>query len=102
VALAIYSPLALPRAIEVEGGTDECEVAEGLRRIAELLAGPRDLLGEHGQVVREAQHVLEDVDGQAEVLGLVYAGARHGLDQPEGAHGESALAAADAWETRVS
>lgn len=79
-------PTALVSAIEVESSTDERKVAEGLGRVAELLAAAGDLLGEHGQVVGEGQHVLEEVDGPRQVLGVVRAGPRHSLDQPERAH----------------
>lgn len=86
----------LPDPVEVEGGADEGQVAEGLRRVAELLAAARNLLGKHGQVVREAQHVLEQVDGARQVFGLVDAGPRHGLDEPERAHRKGAFSAAHA------
>lgn len=69
-------------------------MTERLGRIAQLLATPGDLLGEHAQMVREAEHVLEQVDGTDAVLGLVDARAGHGLDEPECAHAESAFAAA--------
>lgn len=54
--------------VQVERSTDQSQMTERLRRIPQLLSGPRDLLAEHAQVVPEAQHVLEDVDGAREVL----------------------------------
>lgn len=49
----------LGRTIQIEGRADHGKVAKGLRGVSQLLAAPRDLLREHGQVVGEAQHVLE-------------------------------------------
>src|SRR5437879_1245393 len=50
-------------AVEVEGGTDERQVREGLREVAEgLAAGPR-LLGVQPEVVAVAQHLLEQQTG---------------------------------------
>lgn len=90
------------RAIEVEGCADQGQVAKGLRGVAQLLAAAGNLLGEHAQMVGEAEHVLEQVDGAHAVLWLVDAGARHGLDEPESAHAEGALLAADScrWRQR--
>lgn len=67
-----------------------------LRRIPQLLATPRNLLAEHAQMVAITQHVLENIDRPRQVFLVVRAGPRQRLHQPERAHGEGALAAADA------
>jgi hypothetical protein len=87
--------LKLRNPIEVERSTDERQMREGLRRIAQLLTTPGNLLGEHHEVVGEAQHVLKQVDSPNEVLGFVDTRARHGFYKPEGAHAEGAFAATD-------
>ena len=47
-------------AVEVVGGADEREVREGLREVAEVLAAWTELLGVQAEVVRVAEHLLED------------------------------------------
>ena len=69
-------------------------MTESLGSVAQLLAAARNLLGEHAQVVGEAQHALKEVDRPNQVLGLVDGCAGHGFDEPEGAHAECALVAA--------
>ncbi len=49
-------------------------MTECLGRVAELFAGPRNLLGEHVQMVAERQRVLEDVDRLVQVFLVVLAG----------------------------
>ncbi len=49
-------------------------MAEGLRRVAQLLARARNLLGEHADVVAEGEHVLEDLNGLVQILLVVLAG----------------------------
>lgn len=46
-------------------------------------------------MVRETEHILEDVDSADEVLGVVDTGAGESFDEPECAHAESAFTAAD-------
>src|ERR1700750_3145802 len=50
-------------AVEVDRGADQRQVAEGLREVAELLAGAADLLGEQAQVVSVGVHLLEHQPG---------------------------------------
>src|SRR3954453_22024228 len=45
--------------VERDRGVDECQVCEGLREVANLLAGERDLLGVQPKVVGVGQHLLE-------------------------------------------
>src|ERR1700760_1408831 len=45
--------------VEVDRGADQRQVAEGLREVAELLAGSVDLLGEQAEVVGVGVHLLE-------------------------------------------
>lgn len=63
--------LELGNTVQIKRRADEGQVAEGLRRVAQLLAAPRDLLRKHHQMVGEAEHVLKQVDGSHEILGLV-------------------------------
>lgn len=82
--------------IQIESRTDQGQMTERLRRVTQLLSTDGDLLGEHAQMVTEAEHVFEHVDGFVEVFRVVDAGSGERLDQPEGAHAERAFAAADA------
>jgi len=70
-------------------------MAKSLRRIAQLLTTPRDLLREHAQMIREAEHVLEDVDCADEVLIVVDAGAGECFDEPECTHAEGTFTTTD-------
>lgn len=78
---------------EVERRTDQRQMTERLRRVPQLLPAARDLLRKHAQVIREAEHVLEQTDGLDPVPRLVDAGPDHGLDEPEGAHAEGPFSA---------
>jgi hypothetical protein len=66
-------------------------VGECLGEVAERFARRADLLRIEPEVVRVAQHLLEDEAGLLET-----SRARQGLDQPEGAHGEGPLVAVEA------
>ena len=69
------------------GAVDQRDVGEGLREVAEELAGRRvDLLGVEPDVIGVAQHPAEDPLGP---LALADHGQR--LGQPEGADREGAL-----------
>ena len=46
--------------IQVVGGADKGHVGKGLREIAQLFSGHRKLFGEETEMVRVAQHLLED------------------------------------------
>src|SRR5712692_8985993 len=83
------------RAVQVEGRADQRQVGECLGMVAQRLAGAAGLLGVQAQVVRVAEHPLEDEAGlfQAASVGPARAGER--LDQPEGAHVEGALVAGE-------
>lgn len=70
-------------------------MTESLWGVAKLLAASSDLLGEHSQMVRETEDVLEDIDGSGQILFVVYSSTSHSLDEPERAHAESALVATD-------
>lgn len=76
-------------------------MAESLGGVAELLATARNLLGEHAQVIAEAEHVLKEVDGPYEILGLVDRGPAHCLTEPERAHAEGAFAASDTYASML-
>src|SRR5215217_8345287 len=66
-------------ALEVGGGADELDMAEGLGEVAEQLATGRvDLLGQLPQVVGLAQQPLEQCDGP---VGLASEGEV--VDQPQ-------------------
>lgn len=67
---------------------------EGLWGVSKLLTTPRDLLREHQEMVREAEHVLEQVDGPDEVLWLVHARPSQCFHKPKRAHAEGAFATA--------
>src|SRR4051812_16163441 len=84
------SPLP-ERPVEVEGSADQGQVGEGLREVAQRLAGRTDLLGVEPEVVGVAEHLLEDEAGIFEP-----SGARQGLDEPERAKVEGALLAHEA------
>lgn len=83
--------------IQIESRTDQGQVTESLGRVTQLLSTAGNLLREHHQMVGEAEHILKEIDGPGEILGLVYTGPRHCLDQPEGTHAEGTLAATDSW-----
>lgn len=68
-------------------------MTERLRRVSQLLAAACDLFGEHAQVVRETEHILKKIDRSDEILGLIDAGAGHGLNEPESTHAEGSLRA---------
>jgi hypothetical protein len=68
-----------------------------LRSISQLLAGSRDLLREHAQVVREAEHILENIDCADQILGVVDTCTSESFDEPECAHAESSFAATNTW-----
>src|SRR5215210_8646820 len=51
------------RAVEVKGGADEGQVREGLREVSQRLAARSDLLRVEPEMVRIAQHLLEDEPG---------------------------------------
>lgn len=72
-------------------------MAKGLRRIAQLLAAPGNLLRKHRQVIREAEHVLEYIHRADQVLGFIDPCAGHGLDEPKGAHAEGTVPSSDAF-----
>src|SRR5215208_4878713 len=74
------------RTVEVEGGADEGQVGEGLGEVAQRLAAGSDFLGVEPEVVRVAQHLLEDQPGFFEP-----ASSRQGLDEPERAQAERAF-----------
>src|SRR5918993_5756489 len=80
---------AVELGVEVDRGADQREVAEGLREVADLFAGRRDLLGVETEVVAVGQHLLE---GEPRVVEA--AGAGQGVDVPEAADREGALGAA--------
>lgn len=48
--------------VQIESCTDQCQMTEGLRRIAKLLSATRNFLGEHIEMIRERQHVLKNAD----------------------------------------
>ena len=64
------------------------EVGEGLREVAQRLAGRADLLGEQAHVVGVGEHLFEDVPALIDA-----AGPGQRLDVPERAQVERALAA---------
>src|SRR5438105_3686127 len=78
-------------AVEVDGGADQRQMAEGLREVAELLTGAADLLGEQAQVVGVGLHLLERKPGVVEPPG-----PGQGVDIPERAQREGALVARQA------
>lgn len=67
--------LSIHRAVEVESSRDERKMTKGLRCVAELLPGPGNFLAEHGVVIGEAKHVLEDIHCAHEVFLIVAARA---------------------------
>src|SRR4028119_72833 len=86
-SLAVFSE----RPVEVEGGADEGQVGEGLREVAQGLAGVPDLLGVQPEVVGVAEHLLEH---QARLVHPTC--ARQRLDEPERAQAERAFFAREA------
>src|SRR3569832_814244 len=79
------------RAVEVEGGADQSQVGEGLRKVSERFADRSGLFGIESEVVGIPEHLLEDQPGAVELLAVEPAGAGHRLHQPEGAHIERSL-----------
>src|ERR1700734_2805851 len=77
--------------VQVDGGADQGQVSEGLGEIAERLARVAYLLREQAQVVAVGEHLLEDAPGLVRA-----AGPGQGLDVPERAEAEGALAVGDA------
>ncbi len=62
---------ALPRLVDLPGGGDQPDVAEGLREVAELLAVRGvDLLGEQAEVVRVARELVEQRLGALDLARL--------------------------------
>jgi hypothetical protein len=82
--------------IQIKRGTDQSQVAKCLWSIPELFTGSGNLLGEHHEVIREREHVLEDVDGSDVVFAIVDPGARERFHEPECTHAKCAFTAADA------
>jgi hypothetical protein len=91
-----------------------------LRRITHLLPAGGNFFGEHVKMIRISQHVLEDVDGANEVVFFICAGLEtesgnsslstvvlpranpstypsQSFNEPECAHRECTLSAADAF-----
>ncbi len=77
--------------VEVPSGADESDVGEGLREVAEVLAGGAELFGIKAEVVGIAEGFLEDEAGLFQV-----ASASEAFDIPEGAGGKGAFAAVHA------
>lgn len=55
--------------LEIERRTDTRQMAERLRGIPHLLAGDCDLLGEHAQVVRVGEDIVEVREGEFPEVG---------------------------------
>jgi hypothetical protein len=68
--------------VEVEGGADQGQVGERLREVAQGLPAGAGLLGVEAQVIRVAEHLLEEQSGvfQSGRVGAPGPGER--LDQP--------------------
>jgi uncharacterized membrane protein YccC len=78
-------------AVQIVGGADQRQVGEGLREVAERVAGRADLLRVEPEVVRVGEHLLERQPRLVQPPG-----ARERLDVPERADRERALVAAQA------
>src|SRR6266852_8455486 len=70
-------------AVEIEGGADERQMRERLRKVAEVLCLGAQLLAVQPQVIGVAEHFLEEEPRLVQVPH-----AREALDVPEGAHRE--------------
>ena len=57
-------------------------MAEGLGRIAQLLSRVRELLAKHRVVIREAQHVLEEVHRAHEIPPIIRARTSQCFHEP--------------------
>ncbi len=66
-------------------------MGEGLRKVAERLAAMAGLRGKESEVIREAQHVLEQQSRLLEPLPVEASGPRQSLRQPERAEIEGPL-----------
>ena len=77
-------------AADVHRGGNQRQVRESLREVSEGLPRQTDLLRVQAEVIRVSQHLFE---GQSRFLEP--AGARESLRQPERAHREGSLLAAD-------
>jgi hypothetical protein len=87
---------------KIKCSTDQSQVTERLRSVPQLLAAAGDFFREHTQVIREAKHILEQIDSLDAIPGLVNTRPRHGLDEPKGAHAKGTFATAYTYyeETR--
>ncbi len=85
------------RPVQVECSADQRQMAEGLRRISQLLSTPGNLLREHAQVIREAEHVFKDIDGADQVLSIIDTCTSKSLNEPECAHAKGAFSAPDTY-----
>ena len=54
-------------AVEIVGGTDGGQVGEGLREVSKMLAPVAELVAVQPEVVRVAEHLLEEEAGLLEV-----------------------------------
>ena len=92
--LAQIQQLLRPKCpVQVKGGTDQSQMGERLGEIAErFTTGPR-LLRVETEMIGITEHLLEEQPSVVQARRVGAAGARQGLDQPEGAHVECSLAA---------
>src|SRR5687767_12582067 len=79
------------RPVEVERGTNETQVRERLRKVAQRLAARARLFRVQPQVVGVAEHLLEQKPGLLQPPPVGAPGARQRLDKPKTAHVEGPL-----------
>ena len=95
IHLPSSSTSRLRRTIQIERRTNQRQMTKRLRCIPQLLTTPRNLLGEHTQMICKAQHILKDVDCPYQILLLIHTRSGKCFDQPESTHGESTFTTAD-------
>ena len=86
--------------VQVEGGTNQSQVRERLGEVAQGFTAAARLLSVKAEVVAITEHLLEEQACLLQESRVGMAGAGQGLNQPEGAHVEGALAARQAVRCR--
>src|SRR5437763_6230395 len=77
--------------VEIEGGADQAQVGESLRKIPQSLTACTALFGVEPEMVGLAEHSLKQKTCLVQTRRVGMSGSGQRLDQPERAHVESSL-----------
>ena len=79
------------RTVEIERGTDQRQMGQRLRKIAQSLAAGTGFFAVKSEVIGVSLHAIENLPGLFEQPFIRAPRSGHRFDQPEGAHVECPL-----------